>query len=225
MRELKAIVAAAVAGGDARGAFVDEASFCDQVARLEVLPGIFSQVMWLTNLAMLGVLLAAFPPSAALLCMANLVLIQTQMLGSVALIGSTYNTVSCIVLTLAIGLCVDYSLHVLEKSRHAEKEHPGPVAHCIAHALKAIGPEVLNSGVTTLIGIAPLLYASSYAMRLVSLLSLISISYGLLHGLVVLPVLACFFAIATDRLDRCCKWAWRPYDERVGAAPKVQELL
>ena len=152
-----------------------------------------------------------------LLCMLNLFLIQTQMLGSVELIGSTYNTVSCIVLTLAIGLCVDYSLHVLEKARHAS----GPAAHCVAHALKAIGPEGLNSGVTTLIGISPLLYASSHAMRLVSLLSLISITYGLLHGLVVLPVLAVLAALATDRLGKCCSWGWRQHER----APRDRELL
>jgi len=178
---------------------VDEASYCDQVARLEVLPSIFSQVMRYTNFVMLGVLLLAFSPRSAGLCIVNLLFIQVQLLGAVHQLGSTYNTVSCIVLTLAIGVCVDFSLHIMEKARQVASADQ---AARMVGALGGIGPEVLNSAVTTLLGISPLLRASSLAMRLVSQLSLVSILYGLFHGLVVLPVLSC---IAVHIESRFCR--------------------
>mmetsp|Transcript_43018 Transcript_43018/g.71494 ORF Transcript_43018/g.71494 Transcript_43018/m.71494 type:complete len:180 (+) Transcript_43018:112-651(+) len=158
---------------------------------------------------MLLVLFVVFSPLAAFQCILNLLLVQAQLLGGVYFIGSSYNTVSCIVLTLAIGVCVDYSLHIMEKARHTQTDS---VAEGFVYALKSIGPEVLNSGMTTLIGISPLLWASSHAMRLVAKLSLMSIAYGLLHGLIVLPVMSCLVVplarhLAEHILEHI-RWAW-----------------
>ena len=55
-------------------------------------------------------------------------------------------------------------------------------------ALFLCGPEVLHGATTTLLGTGVLLAGSSYAFRVFARMTVAVIAIGVLHGLVVLPV-------------------------------------
>ena len=62
--------------------------------------------------------------------------------------GLTIDTVSCVNLIIAIGLCVDYSAHVAHRFL---VERSGSREDRVRTTLIHIGPAVLNGGVSTFI--------------------------------------------------------------------------
>ncbi|MPC30182.1 Niemann-Pick C1 protein [Portunus trituberculatus] len=99
--------------------------------------------------------------------------------------GLTIDTVSCIDLVLAIGLCVDYAAHVA----HTFMTKTGSRDQRVRQAVQTIGPAVLNGGFSTFLAFIFLANSDSHVFITFFKIFFAVVLYGLFHGLVFLPVL------------------------------------
>merc|ERR1712226_1146563 len=97
----------------------------------------------------------------------------------------TIDIISCINIVLAIGLCVDYSVHIC----HAFLVAKGSKSERAVSAVEAIGPAVLNGGVTTFLALVLLAGSTSHTFLTFFKVFVLTVVFGLFHGLVLLPVL------------------------------------
>ena len=99
--------------------------------------------------------------------------------------GLTIDTVTCIALVLAIGICVDYSAHVA----HAFLVVRGSKRERAQAAIARVGPAVMHGGLSTLLAFILLAPSDSHLfLSFFKIFTGVSV-FGLFHGLVVLPVL------------------------------------
>ncbi|ODN02586.1 Patched domain-containing protein 3, partial [Orchesella cincta] len=120
-------------------------------------------------------------------CMVLLCVILTlvDVGGSMHFWNLTIDTVSCIDLVLAIGLCVDYAAHIA----HAFMTSVGTRNERSTKALVNIGPAVLNGGFSTFLAFILLANSKSHVFLTFFKIFFLVVVYGLFHGLVFLPVL------------------------------------
>lgn len=99
--------------------------------------------------------------------------------------GLTIDTVSCINLVLAIGLCVDYAAHVA----HTFMTTPGTRDERAITTVKAIGPAVFHGGFSTFLAFIFLADSDSHVFLTFFKIFVLVVAYGLFHGLIFFPVL------------------------------------
>ncbi|CAG7727935.1 unnamed protein product [Allacma fusca] len=105
--------------------------------------------------------------------------------GSMHFWNLTIDTVSCIDLVLAIGLCVDYSAHI----GHSFMTVIGTRNERSKQALIKIGPAVLNGGFSTFLAFVLLANSRSHVFMTFFKIFFLVVVFGLFHGLVFLPTL------------------------------------
>jgi len=110
--------------------------------------------------------------------------IDIVLVGSLYWIGEYCNMVTTVILTLAVGLSVDFSAHVCHAFLHAT---PGP--YRTAEALEHMLSPILKGGFSTLLAVLPMVYSQSYVIRLFFYMVCLIILTGLFFGLFVLPAL------------------------------------
>jgi Niemann-Pick C1 protein len=111
-------------------------------------------------------------------------------LGLLSRFGINYDYLSLVALQMAVGLCVDYAVHIghaFMTVQHAEKRERA------IRSVMDIGTAVFHGGVSTLLifGIGGI--ADSYGTRLFLKCFSLVIGFGLYHGMVVLPILLTWF--------------------------------
>eukprot|EP00978_Attheya_sp_CCMP212_P025083 scaffold80008_cov47-Attheya_sp.AAC.5 len=108
-----------------------------------------------------------------------------EILGFMWAVGIVIDSVSVINIVLAVGLSVDYSAHVghcfmvkggTDKNRRA------------LESLADIGAAVLSGATSTFLAVVVLLFSSSYVFSILSKQFALTVVLGVLHGLVLLPV-------------------------------------
>ncbi|XP_037081976.1 NPC intracellular cholesterol transporter 1-like [Pollicipes pollicipes] len=99
--------------------------------------------------------------------------------------GLTIDTVSCIDVVLAIGLCVDYAAHV----GHTFLTQRGGRQQRALQTLRDIGPAVFNGGFSTFLAFIFLATSTSHVFVTFFKVFFGVTVFGLYHGLVLLPVL------------------------------------
>jgi len=99
--------------------------------------------------------------------------------------GLTIDTVSCINLVLAIGLCVDYAAHVA----HTFMIEPGTRNERAARTITSIGPAVFHGGFSTFLAFIFLADSDSHVFLTFFKIFVLVVIYGLYHGLIFFPVL------------------------------------
>jgi predicted RND superfamily exporter protein len=140
--------------------------------------------VFLTTLVLLANL------SAALMVLLCVLLALLDIGGFMYFWGLTIDTVSCNNLIIAIGLCIDYASHIA----HRFLIEPGPDRNSrIRSTLENIGPAVLNGGLTTLFAFILLANSQSHVFLTFFKVFFLVVSFGLYHGLVVLPVFLSLF--------------------------------
>ena len=114
------------------------------------------------------------------------------MVGFMTYVGVDINAVSVLCIVLAVGLAVDYSVHIagsfLLVSAVAEGDVDAKTRRA-GYALWKTGPAVVNGALSTLIAVLPLAAAQSYIFVVFFRMFILIIFFGLWFGVFVLPVL------------------------------------
>jgi predicted RND superfamily exporter protein len=100
--------------------------------------------------------------------------------------GVQIDTVSSILLSVGLGLAIDYSVHIA----HAFNTSVGKSNdERVKKTIVEMGPAVFNGGFSTFLAFAVFVFAESFAFKVfLKIFFLISV-FGLYHGLVFLPVI------------------------------------
>ncbi|XP_002166193.3 NPC intracellular cholesterol transporter 1 [Hydra vulgaris] len=123
--------------------------------------------------------------------------------------GLSLNSITMIVLVMAIGFSVDYSCHITHGYLISQKLTP---EDRIIDSLVSLGGSVLKGGGSTLIGVLVLACSSSKLFVLFFKMMFTIITLGLLHGLVALPVFLTIFCRFSKNIDE------DPNNEKKGLA-------
>merc|ERR1712110_975652 len=98
--------------------------------------------------------------------------------------GITIDILSAVNIVLAIGLCVDYAVHIA----HAFLMSQGSRQERATSAVKLIGAAVINGGTTTFLALLFCGLSSSHVYQTFFKVFSLTVVFGLFHGLVLLPV-------------------------------------
>eukprot|EP01059_Diplonema_ambulator_P017109 TRINITY_DN290_c0_g1_i3.p1 TRINITY_DN290_c0_g1~~TRINITY_DN290_c0_g1_i3.p1 ORF type:complete len:946 (+),score=350.46 TRINITY_DN290_c0_g1_i3:45-2840(+) len=121
--------------------------------------------------------------------------VDVCMMGFMPFIGVQLNGVSLICVVMAVGLSVDYSVHIAGAFltvRCDDNEEHGGRAQRAAYALWKMGPAVVNGGTSTFIAILPAAMAVSYVFKVFFRMFFLIIFFGQWFGVFFLPVVLSF---------------------------------
>jgi len=110
------------------------------------------------------------------------------LVGTMYLLGISFNTETAIIASIAIGLGVDYAIHVGERFVH-ERETAGSSEAALDRTLRGTGGALLASAVTTASGFGVLLLALVPSLQRFGLVTSLAIAYSFVASVIVLPSL------------------------------------
>ncbi|XP_045908816.1 patched domain-containing protein 3 [Micropterus dolomieu] len=116
--------------------------------------------------------------------------------GFMALWGVNLDSISMINLIMCIGFSVDFSAHI---SYYFVSSPKSDVNAKVMDALAHLGYPILQGALSTILGVVVLSMSGSYIFRTFFKIVFLVITFGLLHGLVFLPVFLTLFVA-------CGKW-------------------
>ena len=165
----------------------------------------------LTIIAALLVLLlffwaTEFRPMLAVLSVFPILLVLIWVLGTMVLLGYSYNVVTALITALSIGIGVDYTIHITHRFLE-EREHRGDLQDSVAATMRTTGGALIGSAATTALGFAVLIFSPIPPMGQFGLLTAITVLYSLIAAIVVLPPMLVIWAAYHD---------WRTSDFRNG---------
>eukprot|EP00092_Neocalanus_flemingeri_P026887 GFUD01029143.1.p1 GENE.GFUD01029143.1~~GFUD01029143.1.p1 ORF type:complete len:1040 (-),score=194.28 GFUD01029143.1:157-3276(-) len=136
--------------------------------------------------------------SICLMVLAMVIFTLVDIVGCLHFWGITVDMASYINIILAVGLCVDYTVHI----GHAFLLSKGSSKEKAVEAVSQIGPAVFNGGFSTFLAMI-LLGASTYrAFVTVFKVFFLTVLFGLFHGLVLFPVLLSLVGPAAEIADQ-----------------------
>ncbi|KAK2822039.1 hypothetical protein Q5P01_022104 [Channa striata] len=154
------------------------------------------QTLLVAVLAMLLVSLILIPN---LLCSAWVVFAVCSVIvgvtGFMALWGVNLDSISMINLVMCVGFSVDFSVHISYSFVSSTKSNANEKA---IDALSHLGYPILQGALSTVLGVVVLCMSGSYIFRTFFKIVFLVIAFGLIHGLVFIPVFLTLFKV--------CKW-------------------
>ena len=128
-------------------------------------------------------LLANFQICVYVMCIVGITL--TDIVGFLHFWDVTIDIISCVNIVLAIGLCVDYSVHIGLAFMVAKGSRQDKAVEAVA----SIGPAVFNGGFTTFLAIILCSLSYSHVFLTFFKVFVLTVLFGLFHGLVLFPVI------------------------------------
>jgi len=122
---------------------------------------------------------------AALIVLLMIGLVDVCILGYMSHWNLPFNSVTAINLVLAVGLAVDYSVHIC----HSFLVATGTGHERATTAVDTIGMSVFNGAFSTFLAVLPLAMGQSYVFKVFFKMWLMIIVFGLYFGVIVLPLL------------------------------------
>ncbi|KAL3074453.1 hypothetical protein niasHS_015283 [Heterodera schachtii] len=188
------------------GVYADFFQFAEQFDAL--LPGTVCSIA-VAGFAVVIVSLLLIPePISALWVSFSTVSTNLGVLGLMPFLSIRLDFVSMVTIIMSIGFCVDFSAHLAynysrsdaddNEQQHKQQkqltaEQPRNsgrnTVERMGNALYAVGTPICQSAATSILGVSFLAHTESYIFRSFFKTTVLVISLGLLHGLVILPVL------------------------------------
>ncbi len=127
-----------------------------------------------------------FRPMLAVLSVLPILLVLVWVLGTMVLLGYSYNVITALITALSIGIGVDYTIHVTHRFVE-EIEHGKKIAEAINATMRTTGGALIGSALTTALGFTVLVFSPIAPMGQFGLLTAITVTYSLIAAVVVLP--------------------------------------
>jgi predicted RND superfamily exporter protein len=164
---------------------------------------VFSLVITLVGAALFLVAAYWLTEGRPSLGLVNLVPIAITVVGVVASmrsLGVQFNAFNGVILSLTIGLGIDYSVHVTH--RFADEIDRRPLMPALRRTVVGTGGALLGSMLTTVFGVGVLVLAVNPAIGVFGLLTSLSIVYAFVASLFVLPSVLVVWARLQQRWTR-----------------------
>lgn len=129
----------------------------------------------------------------AILMLGVVAIIDVVLLGSLYWIGEYINMVTNVILTLAVGLSVDFSAHYTHAFLHST--HPQSRTH---DALDRMLAPIAKGAGSTLLAVAPMAASTSYVIRLFCIICALIIFLGFFMGIFFVPALLHSLTLVLD---------------------------
>ncbi|KAJ8042861.1 Patched domain-containing protein 3 [Holothuria leucospilota] len=154
------------------------------------------QTLGIAVASMLVVSLILIPnPLVAILVSVSVISILTGVIGFMTFWGVSLESISLINLVLCIGFSVDFTAHVAYAFTSSDStQHP---SIRVSSTLAILGYPILQSAVSTILGVAILLVVPSYIFQTFAKIIILVMIFGLLHGILFVPVAMVVFAKVT----------------------------
>lgn len=124
--------------------------------------------------------------TAILFVLPLMVVLYVDLLGTIQIMGFHLNAIVFIIFVVAIGLLVDFLMHILLRyyeSPCASREDKAK------SAITSIGSSIFLGGLSTALGLVPLSQSASFIIQNAFYCLLAIVVLGFTHGLVLLPVI------------------------------------
>eukprot|EP00041_Stephanoeca_diplocostata_P026663 m.722167 g.722167 ORF g.722167 m.722167 type:complete len:975 (+) comp23017_c0_seq8:70-2994(+) len=134
--------------------------------------------------AVVAIVVALFlPVKLSIIVTLGVAFVDLELLATMAVTDINLNPISLGTLILALGLAVDYVLHIA----HAVTLQCCSVDDKIRNALAAVGVSTINGGLTTFLGVFVLFFSPAEGFRIFSTLLIMIVVLGALHGVLFFP--------------------------------------
>uniref|UniRef100_A0A8C6TFC8 Patched domain-containing protein 3 n=1 Tax=Neogobius melanostomus TaxID=47308 RepID=A0A8C6TFC8_9GOBI len=144
------------------------------------------QTIIIAVIAMLAVSLILIPDLICCICVAFAIgSVVVGVVGFMSLWGVSLDSISLINLVMCIGFSVDFSAHITHAFVSSPKSDPNKKA---IDSLANLGYPVLQGALSTILGVVVLSVAGSYIFRTFFKMVFLVILFGLVHGLMFIPV-------------------------------------
>jgi len=124
-------------------------------------------------------------PSLGIANLAPIIVAVASVAGTMRLLGISFNAFTATILSLTIGLGIDYSVHVVH--RFVDERRERALMPALQRTVVGTGGALLGSMATTAFGIGVLVLAVLSVLGQFGVLTAISITYSFLASLLVLP--------------------------------------
>lgn len=153
------------------------------------------------SIAVFVVCLVVLPPVYAVATLVLVIVVDIELLAMMPITDIFLNPVSLGTVVLALGLVVDYILHLAATISMTQ----GPSPLRVRTAMTYVGPSVLNGGVTTFLGVFVLSFASAQVFKTFAYLFFGIVILGEFAGLLLFPVWisAIRFVLACGKREEC----------------------
>jgi hypothetical protein len=124
-------------------------------------------------------------PSLGIVNMIPIVVTVVALVASMRVVGLKFNAINGTILAIAVGIGIDYSVHVVH--RFADEYHNTELYPALRKTVVGTGGALTGSMLTTVFGIGVLVLALNPALGAFGALISLSVLYAYLASLVVLP--------------------------------------
>ncbi len=195
--------AAPLAGAGVTSTVVSESLILDEI--LDQLTASQTRSIVITLVAALLLLVAFFGirdrrPLLGAVTMIPSAMVVTMVLGSMWVLGVSFNVLTATVASLAIGIGVPYGIHVTHRFLE-ERKHTESIDEAIRQTVKHTGGALAGSAATTAAGFGVLGFASLAPIQQFGLITALTIAYSLLAAVLVQPATLKLWAIRRERRD------------------------
>ena len=135
----------------------------------------------------------AFRPMLAVLSALPILLVLVWVLGTMVLLGYSYNVVTALIIALSIGIGLDYTIHVTHRFTEEIERHD-EIGEAINATMHTTGGALIGSALTTALGFLVLVLSPIAPIGQLGLLTAITVTYSLIMAVTVLPPMLVIWA-------------------------------